>query len=188
MTALETFNATIHGPWTTSGDDVQWRLDEDGLFFQCSRSRSDWLHNFDFAVTPYKNMPSKWYAHAGFVRLWKSAADEIMKAIDGRIPRIVAGYSQGGALATLAHEAILWESGIQPETITFGSPRVVWASRKVLPRFSGVFNYRNRGDIIPHLPPVIMGYRHVGENENIGPWAIPSHLGHYPDKYREAFK
>ncbi len=185
MTRLEVLNLCLKGPWRTSGRDVQWRLDENGLFFQCTKGESDWKHNFDIAVQPYRDMPVKWYAHRGFVALWKSVEDEVMKELRGVPPKCIAGFSQGAALATLAHESVLYNTGLYPQTYAFASPRVVWMPGGVARRFIGMSNIQNHGDIVPHLPFGIMGYRHVGKIDMIGPLAIPTHLGHYPAEYRK---
>jgi len=187
-TYLGLFNKCTHGPWRTSGKDVQWRLDSDNaLYFQCSASPSDWKHNFLFcpkAVRAYKG--SRWYAHEGFLLLWKSVQDEIMSALAGSTPSIVAGYSQGGALATLAHEDLHFR-GIHPNTVTFGSPRVVWnpfrLNKEIDKRFLQVYNIAVQGDIVTKVPPAVFGYVTEGRTARIGPLSFPSAANHA--KYRE---
>ena len=79
---LKPFQSLQEGPWITSGIDVQYRIEcidnVAHLYFQCTSSDSDWKHNFDFMVKPYKNMKETWFAHRGFVALWHSVRDEIL--------------------------------------------------------------------------------------------------------------
>lgn len=186
MTYLEAFNNCLSGPWTTTGLDVQWKEDNGNrLFFLCTSRKEDWTYNFDFAIQPYKKMPFPWYAHRGFVSLWNSCKDEILKAFSYSPPTLIAGYSQGAAIATLAHEAFYFESGLFPRTLAFASPRVIWTSYGIDPRFEGLHNIYVRGDLVHHVPPVLFGYRHVGEIEPVGNHFPIWHSRHEPSCYRK---
>jgi hypothetical protein len=192
MTPLDLFNGCLRGPWTTAGDDVQYKVESDNrgtvCYFQCTASRSDWLANFDIAVTPYRDMPVRWYAHRGFVRLYKSIREEVLakaKAAAGGLLITYAGYSQGAAIATLALEDAVFE-GLDAQAHAFGSPRVVWMPPKeVRDRFFTLHRWSVRGDIVTMVPPF---YRHVGNPRDLGKWALPSTRKHYPDAYREALE
>jgi triacylglycerol lipase len=208
----ELFEKTDSGPWVTSGRDVQYRIERSGnnlfLCFQRTVSKGDWGYNFKFLPDifgvifgslanlfpkhPYKRMPVLWFAHRGFVLLWQSVRDEVIAAVSkhfdtGATSIVVLGYSQGAALATLAHEDIRISIPHLPLlTYAFASPRVLWLpAKKIRERFSNLSHYSVRGDIVTMVPFVWMGFRHVGTGVKIGPPAFPSARHHYPDQYLE---
>ena len=69
------------------------------------------------SAKPYRDMNDKWYAHRGFLRVWKAMKDEIERkvvailATNAEIDTIkCVGYSHGAALSLLATEDISLES------------------------------------------------------------------------------
>jgi len=182
--ALTLYNRTIKRPWVTSGLDVQYKLVGNELSFQCTVSKSDWRHNF--MIQPYRNTKTKWYAHKGFVLLYKSVRDEILELVKD-IPLVhVCGYSQGAAIATLALEDIRFSSGKAVEGSVFGSPRVLWLPPKeIRSRFTSLVNWQVRGDIATKAPFAWLGYRHVGSVKKLGPCSILSATKHEPASYRK---
>lgn len=184
---------TLRGPWSTAGDNTQYRVevidDTVYLLFQGSSQDQDWKYNFDFPATAYKDQPVPWKAHRGFVNAWQVAQDQIMMdvaKVKGRRKLIIAGYSHGGALAILAHEDLFYHNA-DPETYTFGAPRVLWLpKKKIRERFENLTNIVNRGDIVTHVPPYLIGYRHVGKIHRIGQHRMVSHRPHYQDQYKES--
>ena len=182
------FDKCLKGPWTTVGRDVQYKLIEEDdavtLVFQCTASKQDWHDNF--RVSPYKDMPSKWYAHKGFVTKWKSARtavfDSTLKLLDSR-PLVILGYSQGGALTIMAHEDFVFNH-YDPIAFTWGAPKIVWCPNKTIKaRFNGLTCFRNGGDLVTHLPPVWWGYRRVGKDIRLGPRRLLSAKWHRPEEY-----
>jgi hypothetical protein len=163
---IDWFEYMISGDWVTSGEDVQYRISEINgrqvVSFQGSVSKSDWRHNFDIAIQPYKNMNIKWFAWRGYVKLWKSVQDEIMEKLDPNVPPLFLGYSQGGGIATLAHEDYVYRHGVNPNTITIGAPPVVWRTHRIKNRFHSLVEIRNPTDLVVFLP-TIFGYQHTGE-------------------------
>lgn len=192
MTYLDAFNNCLTGPWKTSGLDVQYKIDDEGrLFFLCTSRKEDWKYNFDFfpaPAAPYKDMPFSWFAHGGFIALWKSVSDEILHAFAGGLPTLIAGYSQGAAIATLAHEAFYFETGLFPRTLAFASPRVIWASPGLDKRFEGLHNIYVKGDIVHHVPFALLGFHHIGTTECFGPPALIRPFNHTPEQYRKYLK
>ena len=207
----ELFQQCLDAPYVTIGDDFQYWYDgERTIYFQCSSSDSDWKKNLDFfpiPIKPYKDMPITWYAHRGFVKVWKSVRDTILpivKEIYAKrfVPRII-GYSHGAAIAVLAHEDIAFNlcdlitsnnlidifrstiSGNEliPETLIFGCPRVIWLSKSSLWRFSSIDNYQVQGDIVTHVPPKLFGYRHIGNILKLGNWFPIWPWRHEPKNY-----
>jgi hypothetical protein len=201
----ELFQKCLAAPYVTIGDDFQYFYDgERTIYFQCSSSDADWRKNLDFfpiPVKPYKGCT--WYAHRGFVKVWKSVRDTILPIVkeiysNGFVPRIV-GYSHGAAIAALAHEDIIFniELGKQedifindveqnhfyPETLVFGCPRVVWLSKSVAWRFDSIDNYQVIGDMVTHMPPKLFGYRDFGTKIKLGNWFPIWPWRHEPKNY-----
>ena len=181
MTDHDLFDRVLKGPWITAGDDVQYKLEDGLLYFQCSRGASDWRANFDFPVVPYRDMKDKFRVHRGFLAKWKSVRDVIRP-----LPfHTIVGFSHGAALAALAHEDRLFHLGVECTTTLFGCPRFLWMPSGVAQfAFVGVRRVSVRGDIVTHLPPAFTGYRHTHRFRIVGPWSIPRPQKHQPDEYR----
>jgi hypothetical protein len=133
--------------------------------FEWSNGKTDWINNFDFPAQPYRDMENKWYAHRGFLKVWKVIEPHLVDAIGDPDIKVIeiAGYSHGAAIALLCHEYCKFN---RPDcTVTgygFGCPRVVWGfmGKAVKKRFEGFMVIRNKRDIVTHVPPAIFGYRH----------------------------
>lgn len=145
------------------------------IYFQHSRGATDWKNNLDFPAKPYRDMKDRWFAHRGFLGVWKTLEVAIFPALsDGQIKKItVVGYSHGAAMALLCHEYIKFHRpDIEKSLFSygFGCPRVLWGvqSQNVRRRFEGFTVIRNIDDIVTHMPPAALGYRHVGKIIEIG--------------------
>jgi hypothetical protein len=177
---LELFNRVNKGPWTTVGDDLQYRVEDNILFFQCSKSERDWRNNFDFPAEPYRDCG--WKVHRGFKRVWKSGMDTILPILLSLSDPVIVGYSHGGPLAMMAHEAYWWETQKQPRTTVFGSPRFLYdVHPDILFRWSKVINCQVRGDLVTCLPP---WYIAPGHRYQVGPRRLPWPTNHTPEAYR----
>jgi len=163
---------------TEESTDTQWKyyIAKDTLYiaFQGSISKLDWLQNFSFWTKPYRKQSFRWYAHAGFVKKWKSVEDDVLQVIRGNGVKevVVFGFSQGAALATLCHESIWYnfpEYRSTLKTYTYGSPRVVWFwnKRRLKKRFETLRRFAIDRDLVPKVPPCALGYRHVGDEEKL---------------------
>lgn len=190
ITVKNLFDANMRGPLVTGGDDTQYRIEDHGNYavvvFQGSVSKRDWENNFAFWVKPYRDMPKRWYAHAGFVRAYKAVRNEIIAALVGKEHVIVTGYSHGAALATMLHEDLVFNNpGFQGvHTVTFGGPRVVWMSKKVRQeRFKTLYRVAHARDIVTMLPPWLFGYIHVGGAMKFGEAGLPAVKYHYSVVY-----
>ena len=174
----ELYNKILSAKYTHIGaETASYAYERQGntlyILFQWSNGKTDWRNNFDFPAKPYREMCNKWYAHRGFLRVWK----EIEPYLEGVINDltvdhiIIGGYSHGAAIAVLCHEYCKFN---RPDIITegygYGSPRVVWGfmRKAVKKRFDGFTVIRNAGDIVTHVPPALFGYRHVGNLLKIG--------------------
>lgn len=149
---------------------VEYNDDTLNIYFQGSNGDIDWKNNFDFGAKPYKDMPKKWKAHRGFVRVWKEiepfVRDDIMNPDIKKINLI--GYSHGAALAVLAHEYTWFNrADIRDNIFGYGfePPRVFCGMKipdELAPRWEHFYVFRNGEDIVTHVPPKIFGYKHVG--------------------------
>jgi pimeloyl-ACP methyl ester carboxylesterase len=124
------------------------------------------------ATYPVPGAPKGLRIHSGFNVLWNATsmastfldAYGRMLAAHPRGPTYVVGHSMGGALAHLC--ALDIRARFDPgdlRVVTFGSPRVGNAV------FSAFFDehvaeswrFTHGRDIVPSLPPTMMGFRHV---------------------------
>jgi hypothetical protein len=191
----EMFAECLARPYTTveNGASFDARI-EDGtlyLFFEPSNGREDWNNNLNFRVRPYDDMKPAWYCHAGFLRVFKSVLPYLEPYIEDRLVRriVTVGYSHGGALAILCHEAAVFR---RPDlrdhikTFAYGAPRVLFAPvpRAVKKRFRELYLVQNEGDLVTHLPPAVLGFRHVGNIISIGEKGTYTAIdAHRPESY-----
>ncbi len=146
------------------------------LFFERSNGEKDWRTNLNFPAKAYKRMgKTVWYAHRGFLRIWKTIEPYLEKQIaDKSVQKIiVVGYSHGAAIAVLCHEYVWYHRPDIREHLEgygFGCPRVLWgsASHDLRRRWEKFLLVRNTNDIVTHLPPAFLGYFHVGKILELG--------------------
>ncbi len=176
----ELFRACLNAEYITVEGGGSFALERRGdtlfVFFEKSDGAQDWLNNLDFSAVavPYGNMEREWYCHGGFLRVWKSILPYIKGAVlDLEFRGMVAvGYSHGAALSLLCHEYIWYN---RPDlrgrvfSYAFGCPRVIFGKAdKAAERWQNFYVIRNIDDIVTHLPPKILGFRHVGKIIRIG--------------------
>jgi hypothetical protein len=187
----ELFAKCLNGPWVKSGDDVHYRLEREAdritLAFPGTWDEHGWWHNFDFAVTLYKGMKVPFMVHKGFASMYHSVRDEIMGRIGDEVNRgarflVILGYSQGGALAALAHEDAGFRfNGLDVSSVSFAAPKVLFAPRQeIKDRFKFLTRYAAWGDPVPMVPP---WFTHVGVGKMIGPFSAFWPWNHEPDYY-----
>ncbi len=164
------------------------------IYFEHSHGSEDWTNNLNFRIRPYDNMHPAWYCHAGFLKVFKSLLPHLMPYIEHADTHRVAvvGYSHGGALAILCHEAVRYhrpDLGKNLRTFAFGAPRVIYGALPppVKSRFRELYLIQNEDDIVTRLPPAILGYRHVGSVIRIGEKGQLSPIdAHRPESYLAA--
>ena len=170
--------------WDTIGADTQYEIlelyDETVIIFAESNSLTDWMINLDFPKTAYKRMETTFYAHRGFLKEWKLIEDFFVGFIEDKFERgedvkpiTIVGWSYGGAMATLLKESLWFSFPMLRKTtkmITFGSPRSVGFLKfnGVRERWNNCTLYRNGFDLVPSIPFLFMGFRHVRKNTQIG--------------------
>lgn len=191
MLWLERFIECTRGGWITAGKDVQYKVVDRVLYFQCSSGKSDWKQNFRFAESVYSGGDIEIRAHRGFKELWLSVKDVIETLEFDSI----VGYSQGAALAGFAHENYFHRKGFEPcMTHAFGCPRFLFKpSKELKARFIWFVRINNPTDLVTKVPLWIMGYKHVGmnvvlkdvankpEKESLLSWLS----GHSPSRYKQ---
>ncbi len=108
--------------------------------------------------------------HRGFLRCYATVRESILDFLEARAGRDktirIAGYSLGGALASLAamDVATSWLPYRKLEVFTFASPRtgsVKWAEHYDRQRQSS-WRIANKQDPVAKVPFKFLGYRHVG--------------------------
>jgi len=185
-TILEVYDWAITGPWYENAEtDTEWKYRMCGEsypelleisfqgsseFFKDGELQLDWKQNFNFFAKAYRTAKPTWLAHRGFIKKWKSIEKDLYFIINkyrpGRIS--ITGFSQGAAIATLAHEAIWFkypEYRNRLNTVVFGSPRVLWFwnLKKIRERWDHLTRFENGMDIVVGIPWWLMGFRHVGK-------------------------
>lgn len=179
LTLKELFRKILRAKYMHLDNDASYCCKREGdtlyIYFEWSNSKTDWLNNFDFPAKPYRDMTNKWYAHRGFLKVWKTIEPYLQAEIcDLTVNKIViGGYSHGAAIAVLCHEYCKFNRPDISESIEgygFGCPRVVWGFMKkaVKQRFEGFTVIRNGCDLVTHAPPAIFGFRHIGNLLKIG--------------------
>jgi predicted lipase len=160
------------------------------IFFEMSDGADDWINNFRFFAVPckpYKDMEKLWFAHRGFLKVWKAIEPHIASEIRAAdVEKIeIVGYSHGAALAVLCTEYCAYNRpDIEVEGAGFGAPRVFWGivPGEVKERLKNFKIVRNGADIVTHVPPRIFGFRHIGEMVKIGDSKRPFRA-HFPEEY-----
>ena len=160
------------------------------IYFEQSNGATDWKNNFDFPAKPYRKMGHKWFAHRGFLKVWKVIEPHLKAEIcDPTVEQIIiGGYSHGAAIATLCHEYCKYNRpDIDVKGYGFGAPRVLWGfmRKAVKKRFEGFVVVRNGCDLVTHVPPWLLGYRHVGVTVKVGQGKGYKPVeSHYPNIYQ----
>ena len=189
----ELFDEVNCGNWITAGEDVQYKVVNRVLYFQCSHGARDWLYNFDIAESVYPCSDVPFVMHGGFNLLWQSIRHDIEKLDFDTI----VGYSQGAALAIMAHENFYHRKGYEPLAFTFGCPASIFLpSKQLRKRFTKVVNIINPRDIV-YYSTLIFGYRHVGATQKLEKVKIKTSsfrqwlreiTHHTPERYKLALK
>lgn len=136
--------------------------------YRGSHELQDWITNLNFAK--HKAWGSIGNVHDGFLEAYKSVQSAVksdVAVLKSKYPSAgitITGHSLGGALAALtAADLSFYHSNINLHT--FGQPRVgdqTFANfLNGRAQISSMFRVVNDHDIVPHLPPHLMGFRHA---------------------------
>lgn len=182
MKISELFERCLKIPYTRTPNHGDFATEVlDGtlyIYFEHSNGKTDWVNNLDFPTMAYSNEQEKtFFAHRGFLRVFKSITPYLATALKNAKANkydkiVVVGYSHGGALAVLCHE-YLWFNleNMRDKIYTYAvaPPRVIWGKVAHLEnRWQHLTTVINKGDLVPTLPPKILGYTHVGKTLEIG--------------------
>ena len=155
--------------------NTEFNIKDNILSFAGSDDIIDWIKDIEaFEIREFKEYPG--LVHAGFATDLDALWPKIQLPPVGEI--YIIGHSLGGALATLA-SVRLQKMGYIPIVYTFGSPRV---GNYFFNKAYKIVNYRwvNKMDIVPHVPPILGGYEHVGDLNYIGiDGKLEKELGEY---------
>lgn len=180
MHLSELFLRCLQADYTHTERGGDFSIEREGerlyLFFQDSDGEEDWKNNLNFPAKAYpRHGQDVWYVHRGFLSVWRAVMPYLAKDVaDPSVREILSvGYSHGAALALLCHE-YAWYS--RPELrdsilgVGFGCPRVLWGTltETFAARWANFTVVRNLEDLVTHLPPAFLGYRHVGRLLEIG--------------------
>jgi hypothetical protein len=166
---LEATEAAIADP---SAFGFVMREDATGSVLVCIRGTQtprEWIANFTAVPNPFSLAPDFGLVHLGFELMHRSVRGSIeaaLSAVPAAARVTVIGHSLGGAMANLAAVDIKRNLGRQAvDCCTFGGPRAgkfIFRSKfnRALP---DSYRITNRGDIVPHVPTMLTGWSHVGE-------------------------
>lgn len=121
--------------------------------------KEDWIR--DVKIWP-KTHGSGW-VHAGFRQAGRKILPLITEFILSHPNRdvYITGHSLGGAMGLYIAQELEWKKICKVSLFTYGSPRLgnkQYVKTTVLPHYRFV----NSADIVPHIPPFFLGYRHHG--------------------------
>ena len=176
MKLHEVFNLIVSTSYKKTGIDVDYCVKEvEGipcLLFKESNSKIDWKTNFHFWKKPYKNQENTMLVHSGFANAWKSANDVIMKEFIDLVNKkkatkvLITGWSFGGAMSYFAAEDFNYRTGLKPDVITFGAPKIVapfaFKSRKhIASAINNLQNVTHKADIVTKIPPFFIKFKRL---------------------------
>jgi len=148
--------------------------------FRGTQTAGDWLNNIDFVHEPYRPDPAAGNVHQGFQHVYYAIRDSLIGLVTARLAGIteilVTGHSLGGALTALAMPDLLSviaaaqpaAPALAPTLYNLESPRV--GNRAFQTYFNsktGCWRIVNIWDVVPHVPPALADYVHVGEQLTI---------------------
>ena len=129
----------------------------------------EWLANFTAVPSSFSLVPGFGQVHLGFERMQRSVRDSIaggLNAVPANARITVVGHSLGGAMAILAAVDLRRNfARTNLDVCTFGGPRVgkVDFRRSFDGEIARCYRVTNQFDIVPHVPTLITGWNHVGE-------------------------
>lgn len=149
--------------------------------FRGTQTPADWLRDFDFVPAPYMPIPGRGTVHQGFQLLYYAVRDNILAYVAEKAQDVtevlVVGHSLGAALAVLALPDLVAHlpDGVAPILYNFAAPRA--GHRDFENYFDSHINVAwrvvNVWDVVPHVPPLLAGYVHVGQQLTIDSGFVP---------------
>lgn len=154
--------------YVVAGDDIIV------VVFRGTEDELDWMTNVRAA---WITLQGGARVHTGFFQAYWPIRDRLFSTVQTLIetrprPVYVTGHSLGGALAVMATaELANHQQAIVRDSIaacyTFGCPRAGDASFDLYVK-APLYRVTNGIDIVPAVPPALLGYRHVGDTRYFG--------------------
>ena len=139
------------------------------VVFRGTKTISEWITDATFPFVDYID-PGGGMTEEGFTDFYESFAgliiSEVQKLKDqgGFNNLYITGHSLGGALVGVSTPDLLMKTGFEnPISYSFASPRVGNSDYKTYFDAFGLDSWRvfNTNDLVPMLPPELLGYTHV---------------------------
>lgn len=144
------------------------------IVFRGTEDQLDWLTNVRAA---WVTLQGGTRVHTGFFQAYWPIRDTLFAKVERLLktkprPVYVTGHSLGGALAVMATAELAnhQDASIRDSIAacyTFGCPRAGDASFDLYVKVP-LYRVTNGVDIVPAVPPAILGYRHVGDTRYFG--------------------
>ncbi|KAL5360744.1 Alpha/Beta hydrolase protein [Aspergillus floccosus] len=137
------------------------------LSFRGSRSPANWIANLDFGFDDADELCADCKVHGGFWKAWHTVSSalkaEIQKARAAHpdYKLVFTGHSLGAAIATLGAAELRATDNWAIDVYSYGAPRV--GNLELAEHITSVgtiFRATHTNDIVPRLPPELVGYRH----------------------------
>ena len=141
--------------------------DIDLFVFRGSATVEDWMHDIDLLVV---NHPQLGWCHEGMLTGIDKAFEWVKSQIREGCKASFTGHSLGGAHARFM-AGLFIANNLQTDILmTFGSPKPSFKELKVLISSSTInhSSYRHLKDIVPELPPEILGFMHTEDWIELG--------------------
>jgi pimeloyl-ACP methyl ester carboxylesterase len=144
------------------------------IVFRGTEDDLDWTTNLN---TRFVTLQGGTCVHTGFFQAYWPIRDAMFDFVTHAVrakqrPVYIAGHSLGGALALMAtaelanHDDPLIRDSIAA-CYTFGCPRAGDSSFDQYVK-APLYRITNGVDLVPAIPPAILGYRHVGDTRYFG--------------------
>lgn len=155
---------------------VAKNADTVAVVFRGTQRVEEWLKDFDAEHVSYQAVAGFGNVHDGFQKMYDTTAASVktgLSACRRRTRTFIIGHSLGAALSVLCAPDLAKNAaqGDPPEVHSFAGPRTAGPdSTGPTSLFAEQFDktittcYRmvNQWDIVPHLPPAVMQFQHVG--------------------------
>ncbi|KAI8846322.1 Alpha/Beta hydrolase protein [Chytridium lagenaria] len=131
--------------------------------YRGSQNIQNWIQNLAFirVDADVPNAPSGVSVHFGFQNTWNAVADDVTPAVTALLKKYpsatvsITGHSLGGAVATMSAIGL-----VQSGTVIASRAFYIWVLG-----FAQVLRGVNYNDLVPHLPPTPLGFRHHLEQQ-----------------------
>jgi predicted lipase len=166
---LDVKKPNVFGLIAKNGDTV-------AVVFRGTQRAEEWLKDFDAEYVPYQAVAGFGNVHDGFQKIYDTTAASVKTGLNAsgtRTRTLIIGHSLGASLSVLCAPDVAKNAaqGEPPEVHSFAGPRTagpdgggvtsLFADRfdKTIP---ACYRMVNHWDIVPHLPPAVMQFHHVG--------------------------